>query len=318
VSRARCCVARHARGLNREEQGDADITEGSRRAEALADDMLARGHSRARRKHHVARPAYADPPKVPQDYGAPAPSTPGGPLTVTWRVVLFPAWVLVEYALRCPIGWLVTTAEEEQPPPVLYDFFTFGDRHQVGVFPSSLFDFGLLPSVGFNGYWKEALARENTVGVHFGIWGRTGSTWTHRIPESDFRANDGARRRLGCADHRALHKCARRRGLGRKAHLRLPVRVAHEDARRAAGRHPPSLLRKALAPHGSPRRRGPPLRHGPRALDEDLRGTEIAYSAEVQTLDARPVALQPYRRGDLDDLGASAGLRVVGIERPAW
>jgi hypothetical protein len=118
-----------------------------------------------------ARPAHADPPKVPQDYGAPAPSTPGGPLTVTGRVVLFPAWVLAEYALRRPIGWLVTTAEEEQLPTVLYDFFTFGDRHQVGIFPSALFDFGLLPSVGFNGYWKEALARENTVHLHFGTWG---------------------------------------------------------------------------------------------------------------------------------------------------
>ena len=87
------------------------------------------------------------------------------------RVALFPVWLVSEYVLREPIGALVRTAEKNNWTDQLIDFFTFGDRRNVTIFPSALFDFGLKPSVGFNLTWQYFLAEPNTLKVHFGTWG---------------------------------------------------------------------------------------------------------------------------------------------------
>jgi hypothetical protein len=44
---------------------------------------------------------------------------------------------------------LTKAAEKEQWPEKVVLFFTFGERRQITLFPSLLFDFGLKPSVGF-------------------------------------------------------------------------------------------------------------------------------------------------------------------------
>jgi hypothetical protein len=120
-----------------------------------------------------ARPAAAVTPERPaQDYGAPRRATTVGDVAL-WvpRVVLFPLWLTTEYLIREPVGALVRVAEQDQWPEQVVDFFTFGNRRQITVFPSALFDFGLLPSVGFNAQWKYFVSDPNTVRLHFGTWG---------------------------------------------------------------------------------------------------------------------------------------------------
>lgn len=137
----------------------------------------------------VSAPASADEAakKVIPDYGAPPPEPPAPALSEAARAVTYPAWIVSEYGLRRPFSWLVVTAEKNQWPTRLYDFFTFGDDHQFGIFPSALFDFGLLPSVGFNAYWKEAFSKKNRVDVHFGTWG---PQWVNLSASDTYRFAD--------------------------------------------------------------------------------------------------------------------------------
>lgn len=109
--------------------------------------------------------------RVAPDYGAPS-SKPGtdGLLWVP-RVVLFPLWSVSEYGLRRPMGALVRAAEREQWPARIIQFFTFGERNQITLFPSAFFDFGLKPSIGVNLDWKYFLAEPNTLHAHVGTWG---------------------------------------------------------------------------------------------------------------------------------------------------
>lgn len=119
------------------------------------------------------RTASADDDKrPPMDYGSPKPKTDAGDV-LAWpaRVVLFPLFLVNEFILRRPLGALVRAAESGQWIEKVTDFFTFGPRKQVVIFPSALFDFGLLPSVGFNATWKYFLAEPNTLALHFGTWG---------------------------------------------------------------------------------------------------------------------------------------------------
>ncbi|HET7545981.1 MAG TPA: hypothetical protein VFK05_39200 [Polyangiaceae bacterium] len=115
--------------------------------------------------------AQAGPKRERQDYGGPPAPTVGPALLWAPRVVLFPAWLVSEYVVRQPIGALTRAAERDAWPERVVAFFTFGDRRQVTLFPSLLFDFGLKPSVGFNFAWKYFLAEPNTLRVHFGFWG---------------------------------------------------------------------------------------------------------------------------------------------------
>ena len=121
----------------------------------------------------VARPAAAETPERPvQDYGGPRKGTSAGKVLL-WvpRVVLFPLWLVSEFVIRRPIGALVKAAEAGQWPEAIVSFFTFGDRRQITVFPSFLFDFGLLPSAGINAEWKYFLADPNTIRLHAATWG---------------------------------------------------------------------------------------------------------------------------------------------------
>jgi hypothetical protein len=121
----------------------------------------------------ASAPAYAEPKRPQQDYGAPKEDSERLEEAVMWvpRVILFPLWLVSEFLVRRPIGALVKVAEREQWPQEVMDFFTFGERRQVTVYPSALFDFGLLPSVGFNAQWKYFLAEPNRARLHFGTWG---------------------------------------------------------------------------------------------------------------------------------------------------
>lgn len=116
--------------------------------------------------------ALADDKRPAQDYGRPKEGTTAGDV-LAWpaRVVLFPLFLINEFILRRPLGFLVTTVEKHRVIETVQDFFTFGPRNEVTIYPSALFDFGLLPSVGFNLSWAHFLAEDNGFKVHFGTWG---------------------------------------------------------------------------------------------------------------------------------------------------
>ncbi len=117
--------------------------------------------------------AHADDDKRPkQDYGHPAPKTDAGDV-LAWpaRVVLFPLWLISEGLLRQPIGAGARAIERNNVVDTLEDFFTFGPHDNVTLYPSALFDFGLLPSVGANLAWTELGSKKNTLRAHVGFWG---------------------------------------------------------------------------------------------------------------------------------------------------
>src|SRR5262249_50698 len=115
--------------------------------------------------------ARADEKRPVQDYGAPKETSVDEVLLWGPRVVLFPLWLTSEFVVRRPVGALVKVAEREQWPQEVVDFFTFGERRQITIFPSALFDFGLRPSVGFNAKWRYFVSDPNTIRLHFGTWG---------------------------------------------------------------------------------------------------------------------------------------------------
>jgi hypothetical protein len=85
--------------------------------------------------------------------GGPA-TTPGDVLLWVPRVILFPPYVVAEFVIRRPLGWLIAGAERSGLPAWLYDFFTFDD-HRAGVVPTVLLDFDFYPSVGLYGFWND-------------------------------------------------------------------------------------------------------------------------------------------------------------------
>ncbi|MBX3228991.1 MAG: hypothetical protein KIT84_41330 [Labilithrix sp.] len=119
-----------------------------------------------------ATAALAEEKRPEQDYGRPKEKTDVGDV-LAWpaRVVLFPLYLVNEFVLRRPLGLLVVAVEKHRVVETVRDFFTFGSRDQITIYPSALFDFGLLPSVGFNLSWDYFLAEKNALDVHFGTWG---------------------------------------------------------------------------------------------------------------------------------------------------
>ena len=103
----------------------------------------------------LASPTQAwatDPPpkrEVP-DYDGRGPEPRSAADGLLWipRVVLSPLYVVNEFVLRRPLGWLATTAERDQWPGVVSNFFTFGEGGKTGIIPTFLIDFGFRPSFG--------------------------------------------------------------------------------------------------------------------------------------------------------------------------
>jgi surface antigen Omp85-like protein len=106
-----------------------------------------------------ASPASASDEERPlPDYDGrePPPTTVGDVLLWVPRVLLFPVYVVTEYVIRAPLGFLIAGAERHGVPAWLYDFFTFGSEHQAGVVPTVYADFDFYPSIGLYGFWDDA------------------------------------------------------------------------------------------------------------------------------------------------------------------
>ena len=96
------------------------------------------------------------PPKRPHpDYEGRVPESHGteDALLFLPRLVLFPVYLVAEYAVAVPVGAVAATAEENQWPKAIHDALTFGPNQEGGIFPTFLIDFGLRPSIGIHLFW---------------------------------------------------------------------------------------------------------------------------------------------------------------------
>jgi hypothetical protein len=101
-------------------------------------------------------------------------TTTGDVLLWVPRVVLFPLYVVSEYVIRRPLGWMISGAERAHLPAALYDFFAFGPDHKAGFVPVAFLDFGFRPSVGIYAFWKDAGVAGNDLSLHVSTGG---SNW---------------------------------------------------------------------------------------------------------------------------------------------
>src|SRR5271154_7700 len=119
-------------------------------------------------------PCGSDVPKRPvPDYDGrgPPPTTLGDALVWIPRILLVPAYLVTEYAIRLPIGGADTYAEQNHWPSSIYNFFTFGPDHQFGIFPTFLIDFNVRPSVGVHFFWNGAFTPGNLLTSDVGYGG---------------------------------------------------------------------------------------------------------------------------------------------------
>jgi hypothetical protein len=117
------------------------------------------------------------------------PTTAGDVAAWVPRVLLSPLYLVSEFVVRRPLGWLITTAEEEQWAATLFALFQFGPQNELAIVPTALFDLGFEPSVGVYARWNGFLARHNKLRLHFATWGPDWLriTLADRIESSDER-----------------------------------------------------------------------------------------------------------------------------------
>ncbi len=125
-------------------------------AGALGEEPLAEGERRP----------------VPDYDGRPARGTDAEDVAL-WipRVIFSPLYLVTEYVLRRPIGFVMTELERVEAFDWIYDLFTFGPDRQAGVFPTLFWELGFNPSVGFYAYWDRFLVDENRIAMSGGTWG---------------------------------------------------------------------------------------------------------------------------------------------------
>ncbi|MEO7730112.1 MAG: hypothetical protein ABIY55_04005 [Kofleriaceae bacterium] len=140
---------------------------------------------------------HADPKREVPDYdGRGNPDADAGSWAL-WipRVALAPLYLTNELVLRRPIGALMTVAEHDRWADTFVNLFTFGEGGRNVLFPTALFDFGLLPSVGFYYAAKDQFATGNELRVHAATWGKK---WINATAADRYKidAADSAQARL--------------------------------------------------------------------------------------------------------------------------
>jgi hypothetical protein len=123
---------------------------------------------------------HADPKRDVPDYdGRGNPDADAGSWAL-WipRVVLSPLYIVNEYVLRRPLGALISHAERARWTDTLVRIFTFGNESRNVIVPTALYDFGLLPAVGFYYAGERVFAPANELRIHAATWG---SPWINAI-----------------------------------------------------------------------------------------------------------------------------------------
>ena len=137
------------------------------------------------------RPAYEDAP-LPEsaplepgqrrelpDYDGRAPAPASAAKSALWlpRILFSPLYVVSEFVVRQPIGYVVTQAEKHKLPSVIIDALTFGPDRRAGIVPTALVDFGFRPSVGVLVFVNDAFAKQNDLRVRAAWGGRDWKTF---------------------------------------------------------------------------------------------------------------------------------------------
>lgn len=102
------------------------------------------------------------------------PTTAGDVLIWVPRILLSPLYLVSEFVVRRPLGFVVTAAEREKLPSLLIDWFTWGPEQNAGIIPTAMIDFGLRPSVGLYHFWNDFIAKGNKLRAR-AAWG--GDNW---------------------------------------------------------------------------------------------------------------------------------------------
>ncbi|XXT16642.1 BamA/TamA family outer membrane protein [Sorangium sp. So ce429] len=104
---------------------------------------------------------------VPDYDGRPDEGTSAGDVLL-WvpRVVFYPAYLVSEYLVRRPLGYLTVAAEQGEWIEDLKDIFTFGPNNNIGVVPTALFDFGFRASVGVYFFYDDLFFPGNELRLH--------------------------------------------------------------------------------------------------------------------------------------------------------
>lgn len=87
------------------------------------------------------------------------------------RILLAPVWLVTEFILRRPLGFLVTNAEESQIPDKVVQFFTFGPSNNIALAPTFSFDFGFRPNAGVYFRWNDFISEGHRIRAGFNIGG---------------------------------------------------------------------------------------------------------------------------------------------------
>jgi hypothetical protein len=136
--------------------------------------LLGAGNTLAQSDSQAPPSCGSDVPKRPvPDYDGrgPPPVDVGDALVWIPRILLVPAYLVTEYAIRLPIGAADTYAEQNHWPSSIYNFFTFGPDHQFGIFPTFFIDFNVRPSIGIHFFWNGAFAPGNLLTSDVGYGG---------------------------------------------------------------------------------------------------------------------------------------------------
>lgn len=87
------------------------------------------------------------------------------------RIILAPLYAVHEFVIRQPLGWLVRTADRGHWQIRIRDFFILDAEHNVMLYPTAMFDFGLLPSVGASLTADDVVLTGNHIKLHAATWG---------------------------------------------------------------------------------------------------------------------------------------------------
>jgi hypothetical protein len=117
--------------------------------------------------------SHADPKREVPDYDGRGNQDADAGSWALWipRLALSPLYLTNELVLRQPLGALVRHAERERWADSVVQLFTFGEGGRSLLVPTALFDFGLLPSVGFYYSGEDVFATGNALRVHAATWG---------------------------------------------------------------------------------------------------------------------------------------------------
>jgi hypothetical protein len=120
-----------------------------------------------------AEPSAEDLPKreAPDYDGRPESTSAGEVLLWVPRILLSPFYLVSEYVVRRPLGFLLTTAEQAHVPEALYSLFTFGVDHKAGILPIAFVEFGFDPSVGLYFFWDDAFVNGHDLRMSGSTWG---------------------------------------------------------------------------------------------------------------------------------------------------